>query len=118
MIMLVGLAVLWLLADSMRWRIVGFYGATFCTIVFVAANIFAFVQRSWLRNDDGAIVIASSVTVKQTPATTAKDAFVLHEGTRVDILDRSMNGWFEVKLVDGRKGWLQVNKVEEITVND
>jgi hypothetical protein len=29
-----------------------------------------------------------------------------------------MNGWFEVKLVDGRKGWLQVNKVEEITVND
>ena len=112
--LLVALVVVWLLADHLRWRIIGFYGGWLCLLLFLLANVFAFVQRSWLSNRDGAIVMVPSVTVKQTPAKVSKDAFVLHEGARVDITDRAMKGWLGISLIDGREGWVETGKVEEI----
>ena len=118
LLLLIVCVLIWLIADSTRWQATGFYGGLVGSLFFVIAIVFAFIQRSWLNSPNGAIVTASSVTVRQTPATTGKDTFVLHEGTRVDITDRSMKGWLEVHLIDGRNGWIEVNKVEEITTND
>ncbi len=55
-----------------------------------------------------------SVNVKKTPAASASDAFVLHEGTRVNIIDRSMNGWYGIRLDDSREGWIERSNAEEI----
>ena len=117
LLLLIVLTVTWLLADSMLWRGIGFYGAVCCLLLFILSNIFACIQDTWLHRHDGAIVMSSSVTVRQSPATTAKEAFVLHEGTRVDITDRSMKGWLGIQLINGREGWIDETKVEEITVH-
>ena len=67
-----------------------------------------------LINRTGAIIIAPSVNVKKTPAKTSVDLFLLHEGTRVDITDKAMKGWREIKVGDGREGWIETKAIEEI----
>ena len=67
-----------------------------------------------LLNRTGAIVMSPSITVKSTPNESGTDLFVLHEGTKVYIEDNSMKGWKEIRLEDGKKGWLPVSAIEVI----
>ena len=71
-------------------------------------------QKSALTSKEGAIIMAPAANLKKTPIRSGADEAVLHEGTRVDIADRSIKGWLGVKLTDGREGWIEQNTVEEI----
>ena len=93
---------------------VGFFGGGALLVVFVLSNIFAWQQSQNLLYRKGAIVVAPSVTVKSTPAQNGTDLFILHEGTKVVITDGSMKDWREIRLADGKKGWLESNKIELI----
>jgi SH3-like domain-containing protein len=83
-------------------------------LLFVLSNIFAWQQKQNLLFRKGAIVVAPSVTVKSTPAKNGTDLFILHEGTKVNITDGSMKGWKEIRLADGKEGWIESNKIETI----
>ncbi len=114
-IILVALLVLiYLFAENLRLRKVGFFGGVAFLVIFILANIFAFQQKRQLENRNGAIVIAPSASVKKTPADNAETNFVLHEGTKVNIIDKSINKWREVRIADGRSGWLTNDNIEEI----
>ena len=93
---------------------VGFFGGGILLVVFVFSNFFAWQQRQQLLNREGAIVVAPSVTVKSTPAQNGTDLFILHEGTKVVITDSSMKSWREIRLADGKKGWIESKKIELI----
>lgn len=95
-------------------RKVGFGCAIAFAILFVLSNIFALYQKNALTNKEGAIIMAPATNLKKTPIRSGADEAVLHEGTRVDIADRSIKGWLGVKLADGREGWIEENTVEEI----
>lgn len=60
-----------------------------------------------------AIVYEASVYVKSSPDENGTKLFMLHEGTKLEILDKVGN-WFEIKIADGNKGWLESKKVEII----
>jgi len=45
------------------------------------------------------------VNVKSAPDARGNDAFVLHRGVKVQILD-SVNQWWKIRLVDGKVGWV------------
>lgn len=107
-------ALLYLFADIMRFRRAGFYGGIFFFVLFLLANVFALNQRYLLLNRTGAIITAPSVTVKNGPSANSGDGFVIHEGTRVDILDKSISNWRSVRLADGREGWVSADQLEEI----
>lgn len=55
-----------------------------------------------------------SVGVKASPVSKSADAFVLHEGTLVDITDSGMRGWKAIRLADGREGWVVASALELI----
>ena len=93
---------------------VGFFGGGILLVVFVFSNFFAWQQRQQLLNREGAIVVAPSVTVKSTPAQNGTALFILHEGTKVVITDGSMKSWREIRLADGKKGWIESKKIELI----
>ena len=93
---------------------VGFFGGGILLVVFVFSNFFALQQRQQLLNREGAIVVAPSVTVKSTPAQNGTDLYILHEGTKVVITDGSMKSWREIRLADGKKGWIESKKIELI----
>ena len=92
----------------------GFWLGTLCLFIFIATTFLAWQQKSQSETHDGAIVVAPSVNVKNTPSANSANSMVLHEGTRVDVIDRTMKGWLGVRLADGREGWLHTNDVEEI----
>ena len=56
----------------------------------------------------------SAVPVKSTPAKNGTDLFILHEGTKVNITDSSMSGWKEIRVADGKQGWLETSQIEII----
>ena len=108
------LLLVYLFASRIWLRKVGFFGGILLLIVFVLSNLFAWQQKQNLLFRKGAIVTASSVTVKSTPAKNGTDLFILHEGTKVNITDGSMRGWLEIRIADGKEGWIERNKLEEI----
>lgn len=108
------LALLYLFSDRIWLRKVGFFGALFLIAIFVFSNIFAHQQKELLVNRKGAIVTASSVTVKSTPDKKGTDLFILHEGTKVTITDSSMKEWKGVRLADGKEGWIETKQIELI----
>jgi len=67
-----------------------------------------------LEHRSGAIIIRSAVNVKSTPASNGTDLFILHEGTKVTITDASMKEWREIRVADGKEGWLQTKDIEII----
>lgn len=89
--------------------------ATF-TMLFIMtlSNIFARIQYNGLNHRTAAIITASSVTIKSTPDQSGTNLFVLHEGTRVEIVDNTMKEWKEIKIADGKRGWMPTNEMETI----
>lgn len=107
-------ALTYLFAERLALRKVGFYGALLLVFVFVVSNVMAQQQKTKLVNRTGAIVTVPSVQVKSTPSKNGTDLFNLHEGTRVDIIDNSMKQWKEIKIADGKSGWIETAKIEVI----
>ncbi len=108
------LVLLYLFGTHILLRKLGFFGGLFFLVVFLVGNLFAYQQRQTLVNRCGAIIIAPSANVKKTPAKSSADQFLLHEGTRVDITDKTMSGWRGIRVGDGREGWIEARLIEEI----
>ena len=108
------LALVYLFSDRIWLRKVGFFGAFLMVAVFLCSNLFAHQQKQQLLHRKGAIVIAPAVTVKSTPAQNGTDLFILHEGAKVTITDASMKDWKEIRLADGKEGWIETRQIEFI----
>lgn len=105
---------LFLFASKVSWKKVGFFVALLLFLVVVASNVFAYMQKQQLTHRTGAVVMASSVVVKSTPNASGTDLFVLHEGTRVEVVDATMRDWAEIRLADGKIGWMPKAQMEII----
>ena len=107
----IALTIVLLLVYLFSYRIwlrkAGFFGGVVLLLLFVGANIFAWQQKKDLLNRKGAIIFVPAVTVKSTPAANGTDLFILHEGTKVVITDGSMRDWKEIRIADGKEGWIE-----------
>ena len=108
------LLLVYLFSAQIWLRKIGFFGGIVLLVLFVLSNIFAWQQKQNLLFRKGAVVIAPSVTVKSTPASNGTDLFILHEGTKVTIKDGSMKDWKEIRIADGKEGWIEGKQLEEI----
>ena len=59
------------------------------------------------------VVIGQSITVKTSPDIKSTDAFVIHEGLKVNLEDR-LDNWVKIRLADGKVGWIENDAVEKI----
>lgn len=108
------LVLCYLFGKRMLWRKLGFYGGVFFIVLFVLSNVFAYQQKMTLTNRTGAIITATSVQLKKTPVPAAESNTIIHEGSRVEIIDDTMKDWKLVQLEDGREGWIQTTQMERI----
>lgn len=108
------LFLVYLFANNILLRQVSFFISAALIIVFLAGNIFAWVLKDAARNSMGAVVIAPSVTAKNTPANAGADSFVVHEGTYVTVIDEGVKEWSQVRMDDGREGWVMTKDIEKI----
>jgi hypothetical protein len=108
------LALVYLFSNRVWLRKVGFFGGLFLIVLFLTSNVFAFIQKQELMHRRGAIIMGSAVTVKSTPAQNGTDLFILHEGTRVEIIDDQMQHWKQIHVDDGKEGWVETSQIESI----
>lgn len=108
------LLLVYLFSEKMWLRKTGFFGGVALLMLFMVANIFAWQQKQELLHRKGAIIFAPAVTVKSTPAANGTDLFILHEGTKVDITDGSMKDWKEIRIADGKEGWIESKYIRVI----
>lgn len=59
------------------------------------------------------VIMKPSVTLFAEPKQGGTEMFVLHEGTKVKI-ERQNQDWFEIRLEDGKTGWLEGDHLEII----
>ncbi len=113
-IMALVLALVYVFSTSVPLRKTGFFGGLSFLVLFLASNVFGFQQKARLNNRNGAIVVSPSASMKKTPSAGAADQSMVHEGTRVDIIDDTMHEWKGVRLADGREGWILASQIEKI----
>lgn len=102
-----------LFLDSVAARKAGFFGAAVVLLLAVGALSISLRKRSEVVSGKDAIIMVSSSTLATSPDKNATQMAVLHEGTKVTIVD-SLGEWVEVKLRDGNVGWLKAADVEKI----
>ena len=112
--LMLAMILLFVLSPSVAGRRTGF----FTGIVFLLLAIMSLSFSLWQKNDymkaDKAIVMRPVSSVKSSPSSEAsQDLFVLHEGTKVDILDQ-VGSWSNIELADGRQGWIRTSDIEKI----
>ncbi len=108
------LALVYLFSDPVWMRKVGFFGAGAMLVLFLLGNLFAWQQKNARLNRRGAIIMEGTVPVKSTPAKDGTDLFILHEGTKVHITDNTMREWKEIRVPDGKQGWVETRQIEVI----
>ena len=108
------LVLFYLFGTRLILRQIGFYGAILCLLLFVFGNLFAYQQKQHHATHQGGVVVVPAVNVKKTPDANGKDGFVIHEGTRVNITDKTIRKWLGIQLDDGREGWIPTSSIEEI----
>jgi hypothetical protein len=54
------------------------------------------------------VIVESEVVTKFSPDENSKDAFIVHEGLKVQAQD-NLHDWIKIKLIDGKVAWLKKN---------
>lgn len=106
--LLLASAFLFLRARRMGMRKLGFFAGLVMLVVFAFSVLFAAQMKQAEQSEDQAIIMTPTVTVKSSPNDASMDLFVLHEGTKVQILDQT-DGWNKIKIANGSMGWLQAD---------
>ncbi len=110
--MLVFMAV-FLMVSSKTIKQIFFWFSILIFLVSVLSFSLGLDQRNYIKNYNGAIVFAQSVSVKSSPDVNSTDLFIIHEGTKVWV-EETIGDWYAVRLSDGNKGWLKKETVKVI----
>lgn len=73
----------------------------------------AITQYQFETNDDTAIIMAPSVSVKSEPVNSGTDLFIIHEGLKVSVIGQESD-WLRICLADGKEGWVNTSALEVI----
>ncbi len=91
-----------------------FFGGMFLSGIVLVLAIFASISEK--TNDElfrPAIVFDEMVAVKAEPKTESSDAFILHEGTKVEVKE-NLDEWRRIALPDGTDGWIKASSIKEL----
>ncbi|MEO0045288.1 MAG: hypothetical protein RL705_479 [Bacteroidota bacterium] len=77
------------------------------------ATASGFYERSRMEQEKPAIIFSETTALKNEPKVSSPDATILHEGTKVFILE-SIANWKKVELTDETIGWIEDSALKEI----
>lgn len=92
-----------------------FISSTLSVFLAFIALAFTFYNYNLARQNNPAIVFAQEAQVKSEPNLRSDEAFVLHEGTKVQVLD-TVNNWKKIKLSDGKTGWIPNSDIKLLDI--
>ncbi len=90
-----------------------FIGMFVVAITIIISILSAMFEKNRSQNERPAIVYTGIATIKGEPKESAPDAAVVHEGTKVYVVEK-LDSWKKVTLPDGTDGWIESNAVREL----
>lgn len=104
---------MYLLANQLQWRKLGFYVAISCIALGLLSWLMADRQKSSIHKMRYAIIMEPTVNINSSPSAGSSKLFVLHEGTKVKVEEIKAD-WVQVSLPNGNKGWIKNEFVEGV----
>ncbi|MDF4220401.1 tetratricopeptide repeat protein [Maribacter huludaoensis] len=111
MIVFVVLYILFYYAVYSSRKRLTFIGSMFALLLCLLSVVFAYVQRNDFDKHRPAIIFAEESAVKSEPNNKSEEVFLIHAGTKVNVLDE-LNNWKKIKLTDGKTGWVKNNDLK------
>jgi tetratricopeptide (TPR) repeat protein len=91
-----------------------FFAGMFLLLLAITISVSsAIYEKNDYENEKPAIVFVEMTTVKSEPKISSPDAFVLHEGTKVYVLE-SIANWKKIELTDENTGWIESEAIKEL----
>lgn len=103
---LVGFA-LYLFISGIR-RLAFFSGVSLVMVALFFAYL-SYLQNLAEYGARQAILTATNTYIKSAPDASGTDLYMIHEGTKLNILDK-VGQWTKIRLADGKIGWVEQNK--------
>ena len=123
-VLLLGAITLYVFSSNVRLRKTGFFGGILLLGACVLANIMASIATRYSTSHNEAIIIEPSTllsTSPRTPKDRSEEAMLLHEGTKLEILDSVTTRidsvttrWYDVKVDNNNRAWVRASAVERI----
>lgn len=105
MLLFIGLYLVYYFTQTSLRKRLAFIGSM-VSLLFVTISIaLAYHNYNLTQKDQPAIVFAKESLVKNEPNLRSNEAFKLHEGTKVQILE-TVDNWKKIQLADGKTGWI------------
>jgi tetratricopeptide (TPR) repeat protein len=112
-VLVVGFVCAFILGRAYLIRKLALWGSGASVFLLLAFGTLFFVEMNDVSRTTEAVVTANIVTVKNSPDEKSSDAFVLHGGVKVQIVDQ-LSSWIKVRLADGKVGWMEAKETERI----
>jgi len=109
----IGTLIIRILTKRNRARQLALFVITVCGIPLLFFSGILISKIHHLHCHVEAIIMTEKVDARSAPSSDGTELFVLHEGVKVHIVNRT-GEWVEIKLADGKKGWLPKEVLEVI----
>ncbi len=104
---------LYLYSKLNRVKKLGFFLSILCLLSSFIFYNFASKMHKQLTHREYAIIFNPSVTVKGSPSESGTQLFLLHEGTKVKVIEE-LGDWCNIKISDGNQGWVKKEVIQII----
>ena len=112
-VLFVILFLLYYFSFSEKRKRILFAGASVAIFLLLFSLVMSFKTYDDFKRSRQAIIFAEIIEVKSEPTLASEVAFILHEGTKVQILEEDEQ-WYRIRLVDGKDGWLLASELKEL----
>lgn len=90
-----------------------FIGMFFLPFLILASIGAAIMEKNIHQKERPAIVFEDVISIKNEPRENATEAFLLHEGTKVMVLEK-LDNWKKIQLADETEGWIKASAIKEL----
>ncbi|MCB0517926.1 MAG: SH3 domain-containing protein [Lewinellaceae bacterium] len=108
-----GALAVWLMGKSRKQKKTGFLAGTACLLLSLLPYSLALSSSMYEQNTRQAILLKDAAPLRSAPDKDGSELLTLYEGTKVQLLD-FLGGWWQVKLPNGERGWLDGKYLEKI----
>ena len=100
-------------SETTRLKRLFFIGMFLVLLVIIISSLSAIFERDAYKNDRPAIVFDAVLAVKAEPKLARQDIVVLHEGTKIYVID-TLENWKKIQIPDATEGWVEDKTIKEL----
>lgn len=90
------------------------FGAAIASVILcIVSVLFAFQQKSYIEDNQYAIIFSEEAEVRDEPNLRGESSFELHEGTKAKVLE-DFQQWSRIELANGAQGWVRSSDLRKL----